>query len=122
MNNIIWEEVSMQIILHGGNARAAAYDAASFARKGDIAEAEKALLEAEKEIQEAHHIQTQAIQNCNVQQNISTPLIMVHAQDHLMTAMAEKNLIMELIHLYKKFYEQEEKLSRYFTAKTGDQT
>lgn len=120
--NIIWEEVSMQIILHGGNARAAAYNAVSLARKGDIQEAEKTLLEAEKEMKEAHHIHTQAIQNCNIQQNTSTPLIMVHAQDHLMTAMAEKNLIMELIHLYKKIYEQEKKISRYFDAKTGNQT
>lgn len=119
--NITWEEVSMQIILHGGNARASAYEAIAFARKGDVPLAEKTLQDAEKELQAAHLIQTKALQIWNAEENINIPLIMIHAQDHLMTAMAEKNLITELIYLYKKLYEQEEMVSKCCAGKEGTQ-
>lgn len=97
-----WEELAMQIILHGGNARALAYEALTLAKKEETELAEETLAKAETELQEAHQFQTQALQNGAIQLNANTPLILVHAQDHLMTAMAEKNLIAEMIEIYKK--------------------
>lgn len=102
----IWEELAMEIILHGGNARAKAYDALSSAKNGDFDTANQYLLEAEKELEEAHRFQTNALQDMKLELSGSTPLIMVHAQDHLMTAMAEKTLIGEMLYLYKVIKDQ----------------
>ncbi len=50
----------------------------------------KFLVEAEKELGNAHRIQTDIIQKEAAGEKIDISVLFVHAQDHLMTAMAEK--------------------------------
>lgn len=93
------EELTMQLILHGGNARGAAYEALDEAEEYNFDAAEKLLDEAHEEFVKAHKYQTQAVQNQN--EGISPDFFMIHAQDHVMTAQAEIQLIKRMINQLK---------------------
>ncbi|MBF2756447.1 MULTISPECIES: PTS lactose/cellobiose transporter subunit IIA [unclassified Staphylococcus] len=95
-----------EIIAHGGNAKSLAYEALNSATEGNFEEAEKFLDESEREMAEAHKTQTRLIQDEINGEKVDTSLLMIHAQDHLMTALSEKSLIEKMIELYKKLEEK----------------
>ncbi len=71
-------------------------------KAGDRAMAEEKLQEAARELTEAHHYQTELIQNEAGGEKTDMTLLMVHAQDHLMNAMTVKDLAAELVEIYEK--------------------
>lgn len=91
-----------EIISHGGGARSLSYEALTAAEEGDFKKAEEIMQKAEEEMLEAHHTQTRLIQDELNDKPVEKSLLMIHAQDHLMTAIAEKNLIERMITLYKR--------------------
>ena len=104
------EEIIFTIILHAGNARAEAYEALRAAQIGDFAGAEKHLRQAEEEVGQAHRVQTDIIQKEAQGEKAEITLLFVHAQDHLMTAMAEKSLIENMVTMYQTIQELTRKL------------
>ncbi|MCX7950400.1 MAG: PTS lactose/cellobiose transporter subunit IIA [Clostridiales bacterium] len=96
------ENEIFEIISHGGNARAYAFEAVKKAQEGNIKEAEELLKKAQEELDIAHNTQTKLIQAEINGENLQMNLLMVHAQDHLMTAISEKNLIEQIVNLCKK--------------------
>ncbi|SDJ08989.1 PTS lactose/cellobiose transporter subunit IIA [Natribacillus halophilus] len=89
-----------QLILHGGNARGAAYEALDAAEEEDFEGAEAKLEEAEQEFVAGHKYQTELISH---QDDEAIPsFFMIHAQDHLMTAQAELALIKRLINQHRE--------------------
>jgi len=94
------EETIFQIILHGGNGKSLAMESIQLAKKGDIQNARKKINEAEEAINQAHHIQTTLIQDEVSGQKNEVTLLMVHAQDHLMTAITIKDIANEMVELY----------------------
>ncbi len=104
------ENIIFEIILHAGNARAEAYDGLKAAGDGNYEKAALHLAQAEQEIGIAHKVQTDIIQQEAQGQKAAISLLAVHAQDHLMTAVAEKTLIENMIAMYKRIHELEEKL------------
>ncbi|TDT51876.1 PTS lactose/cellobiose transporter subunit IIA [Fonticella tunisiensis] len=100
------ENEIFEIISHGGNARAFAFDAIKAAQEGKIEEAEELLKQAQEELDIAHNTQTKLIQAEINGHNLQMNLLMVHAQDHLMTAISEKNLIEHIVGLYKVLHEK----------------
>lgn len=96
------EEIIFQIIIHAGNARAKAYEALKNAQEGKFDEAEKLLANSHEEIGLAHKIQTDIIQKEAGGEKVDITVLFVHAQDHLMTAISEKDLIENMIQLYKR--------------------
>ncbi len=50
---------------------------------------------------EAHLVQTQLIEADEGEGKTKMTLVMVHAQDHLMTSILAKELVTELIELYR---------------------
>ncbi|WP_125705214.1 PTS lactose/cellobiose transporter subunit IIA [Lacticaseibacillus daqingensis] len=94
-------EISMQIILHAGNARTHCTDAVQCAYQGDGAQADALLQEAKEEIVLAHNAQTSVIQQEAQGAKYDLPVLFIHAQDTLMTIMSELNMSRELIRLYK---------------------
>jgi len=91
------ETVIFEIILHAGNARAEAYEALAAAKAGDFAKAAEHLAKAEEETGIAHRAQADVIQREAAGEKQEISLLFVHAQDHLMTAIAEKSLISQMI-------------------------
>lgn len=96
------EMIAMQVIMAGGNARHEARQALKFAKEKRYAEAEECLVNAEKELSVAHKVQTEMIQQEAGGAAIPVKLLMVHAQDHYMSAMSELYLVRELVELYRK--------------------
>ncbi len=95
------EEQVMGIIVNAGQSRSLCYEALECAKLYKFDEADKKLTEAEGYAKQAHLIQTRLIEADEGEGKTPMTLIMVHAQDHIMTAMLAKEMITELIVLYK---------------------
>ena len=95
------ESIAMTLVGNAGEGRSLAFEALNEAKKGNFEKAEQLLKESQKRTLAAHEIQTQLI--CNEADGNKTEmnLLMVHAQDHLMTSMLARELITELIEIYK---------------------
>ncbi|MBP2645776.1 MAG: phosphotransferase system lactose/cellobiose-specific subunit [Firmicutes bacterium] len=95
------EQEVFEIIIHAGNAKAEAYEALKAAQSGEFIKAAEAFERAEKELNLAHRVQTETIQQEAAGVKSEVTLLMVHAQDHLMSAITEKNLIVGMVELHK---------------------
>ncbi|MEH6938104.1 PTS lactose/cellobiose transporter subunit IIA [Bacillus sp. JJ664] len=98
--------LSFQLILHSGNARSFAMEAIYDAKDLHFELAQEKLSEADREFSQAHHFQTQLIQAEAGGEDFDIPIILIHAQDHLMTAMTLKDLAREIVDLRKDMNSQ----------------
>ena len=57
---------------------------------------------ANEELLQAHHAQTKLLNEYANGVEIKIEIIMVHAQDHLMTSMTLREVALEMLELYKK--------------------
>lgn len=94
--------VIMGIITHSGDAKSHAMEAIKAAREGDFEKADDSIKQAERAFVEAHHSQTALLTKEAQGQKTEVSLLMVHAQDHLMTSMTFTDLAKEIIFLYQK--------------------
>ena len=94
--------VAFTIILHSGNARTNIHEAMALMRENAFKEAEIKLEQAEEQLVLAHQAQTELLQAFSRGTQIEIQIIMVHAQDHLMSTMTLKEIALELEHIYKK--------------------
>lgn len=96
------EMIAFNIILHSGNARATIHDAMKKgARANNFTLFDELIAEAENELHEAHNAQTELLQDFANGNKFTVDILMVHAQDHLMTTMTLKETALELCELYK---------------------
>nr|WP_205835853.1 PTS lactose/cellobiose transporter subunit IIA [Niallia circulans] len=91
------------MILHSGNARSFAMEAIQDAKKKDFHAAKKKITESDTELSEAHKIQTKLLHLEAGGDKFTIPVILIHAQDHLMTAITLKELALEIIELREEF-------------------
>ena len=71
-------------------------------REGHYNEAAEKLEVANADLLEAHHAQTNLLQEYASGTDIKIEIIMVHAQDHLMTTMTLREVALEMLNLYRK--------------------
>ena len=102
MNQEELQVAAFEIILHSGTARTEIHEAFADMLEGRFDEAEAKLDHSDEEILEAHHAQTKLLQDYASGVEIKIEIIMVHAQDHLMTALVVIDLVQEFVDLYKK--------------------
>lgn len=95
------ETIAMTLVGNAGEGRSLAFEALNEAKKGNFEKAEQLLKESQERTLAAHEIQTQLICNEANGNKTEMSLLMVHAQDHLMTSMLARELITELIEIYK---------------------
>ena len=95
------EMISFGIIAHAGDARSYAFGALEAAKAGNFEEAEALLKQSNDAAVEAHHMQTELLVNEANGTKTPVDVLLVHAQDHLMTSMLAVELIKELINIYK---------------------
>lgn len=98
--------VAFNIILHSGTARTNIHEAMELMRESKFEEADRKLEEANDELVLAHQAQTDLLQEFSRGTTIEIQIIMVHAQDHLMTTMTLQEVAKEMEYLYKKFEER----------------
>lgn len=97
--------VAFEIILYSGDARTMVHEGLDLMREGKFKEAEKKMEDANNELLEAHKSQTSLLQNYANGEEIVMEVIMVHAQDHLMTTMTLREMALEFIEMYRQFNE-----------------
>ncbi|MCI5871350.1 MULTISPECIES: PTS cellobiose transporter subunit IIA [unclassified Streptococcus] len=102
MNTEELQVVAFEIILSSGNARSLVHEAFGFMREGQYEEAKQKLEDANTELLAAHHAQTSLLQNYASGVEIKIEIIMVHAQDHLMTTMTLREVALEMLALHQK--------------------
>lgn len=96
------EEAVMEIIVNAGQSRSLCFEALQAARAGQFEQSRQHLKEADEFAKRAHHMQTKLIEQDAGEARQPMTLIMVHAQDHLMTSLLARELIEELIYLHEK--------------------
>ncbi|MRX71596.1 PTS cellobiose transporter subunit IIA [Bacillus lacus] len=108
MNKEDLYQLSFHLIAHSGNARSLAMEAIQNAKAGEFKSSEDKLIEADEEFAKAHKYQTELIHKEAGGADFHIPIILIHAQDHLMTAQAVKDLAKEIIELYSGSKKPEE--------------
>ena len=94
--------VAFQLIMNAGNSKSLSMMAMESAREFNFEEAEKYLKEAEVEMRSAHQSQIDLIQQEAQGNPVDVNIILVHAQDHIMTSMLARELIAELIEVQRQ--------------------
>lgn len=101
-NELDWEQTLFTVILHAGNARSFAKEAAELAAGGDFEEAEAKLAEANDEQVKAHEIEAKIIRLEAQGQQVPFSILLVHALDLLLLAWAEIDNTEQFIELYRR--------------------
>ncbi|HEI8402109.1 TPA: PTS N,N'-diacetylchitobiose transporter subunit IIA [Citrobacter freundii] len=96
------EEVVMGLIINSGQVRSLAYGALKMAKQGDFESAKAMMDQSRLALNEAHLVQTKLIEGDQGEGKMKVSLVLVHAQDHLMTSMLARELVTELIELHEK--------------------
>ncbi|MBO0568378.1 PTS lactose/cellobiose transporter subunit IIA [Clostridium botulinum] len=96
------EEMILNIITHSGEARTYAMEAIQYAKKSDLIKAKNTIEKSNEELGLAHSYQTNLIQEEAAGNKAEISLLLIHAQDHLMTTMTLKDLAIELVEVYMR--------------------
>ncbi len=94
-------ETAFNLILNAGNSKSKSMMAIEEAREFNFEEAETLIKEAREDLHAAHQTQTDLIQGEARGEKTELSLIMVHAQDHLTTAMMMVDQAEEFLNLYR---------------------
>ena len=97
------ELIAFQIISAVGTARSSYIEAIQAAKKRDFAGAEKLIKEGDEAFVEGHHAHAKLLQNEAEGKGSSINLLILHAEDQLMSAEAFKTIALEFIDVYKRF-------------------
>ena len=102
MNREEAQMVAFQLISYAGDAFSSFFKAVEKARNGEFDEADELIKKGESELTKAHNAQTELLAKEAQGKNIEYSIMLVHAQDHLMTTLLLKDIISTLIDVYKK--------------------
>lgn len=96
------QNVAFEIILHSGSSRTMIHEAFKMMRNNKFTNAADKLDEANEEVLLAHQTQTALLKQYSSGETVNMDIIMVHAQDHLMTTITLREVALEMLHLYEK--------------------
>lgn len=95
------ELIAFEIISNVGMAKSLAIEALRAVRTGNYAEGNEMLEEASKFLTEGHHAHTSLIQKEAAGEKTEFSLMLMHAEDQMMSAETIKTLVEEMIEMYK---------------------
>ncbi len=100
------EEIVMNLVVHGGEARSSAIEAVAAARTGDFAQADKLMSASSDALAAAHGYQSRQISaEMSLKGGRAVSLLMVHGQDYLMNAITTHDLAVQIIELCRQLSE-----------------
>lgn len=103
------ELVAFQIIASVGAARSSYIEAIQEAKAGNFAGAEELIAEGDKLFVEGHHAHAGLIQQEASNEQVDLKLILMHAEDQLMSAEGFKVIAQEFIDVHQKLVALESK-------------
>ncbi len=95
------ELLAFEIISKAGDARSKIFEALNALQDKDESTYANLLIEAEKLLTEAHKLQFNILSRSSGDDPLEMNYLLVHAQDHLMTAMAIKDITSKMIDIIK---------------------
>ncbi|HET6784806.1 MAG TPA: PTS lactose/cellobiose transporter subunit IIA [Erysipelotrichaceae bacterium] len=101
MNEYENAEIAMTLIAYSGEARTHAFQALKSAREKDFDQAKSLMKQAEQSSTKAHQAQTSLLVSEANGESVTLNVLLIHAQDHLMTSMLALELIQEMILLHE---------------------
>ncbi|AUM62438.1 PTS lactose/cellobiose transporter subunit IIA [Spiroplasma monobiae] len=101
MNEIKWDEISMEMISCIGTSKSNAILAIRAAKKNDFDKAKELILEAEIEMSKAHNLHFDIVSREASGEKLDLKLIFIHAEDQMLTTQAMMDLAKEMIEMYK---------------------
>lgn len=96
------EMAAMELVGNSGESRSLSFEALNFAKDGKLEEAREKIKEAKASMLKAHSMQTELICKEADGEDFKIGLLMIHAQDHLMTAILARELVEEIIFIHEK--------------------
>jgi PTS system cellobiose-specific IIA component len=96
------ELVSFQIIAAAGSARSSYVEALQAAKQGNFEEAEAMIKQGDADFVEAHHVHAELIQKFAGGEDPGANILLIHAEDQVMSAEVLKLMALEFIDLYKR--------------------
>ncbi|WP_338324929.1 PTS lactose/cellobiose transporter subunit IIA [Metabacillus mangrovi] len=97
------ELIPFQIISEVGAARSSFMEALMHGRKGEYAEAKEKVLEAQAYLSAGHKVHAGLVQKEAAGEEVKVTLLMVHAEDLMITTETMGEMVKEMIHMYKEF-------------------
>lgn len=110
---INWEQTLFNIILHAGNARCKAIEAAEQGEAGNFEGAESAMVEAEAEQGEAHKVHARVIQMEAGGEQVPFSVLLVHSMDLLLLAWAEIDHTRQMLSLFRRVSDLEAEVKKW---------
>ncbi|MEH2999974.1 PTS lactose/cellobiose transporter subunit IIA [Bacillus pumilus] len=98
--------VSMQMILHAGDARNEVMEALKCCEEESYDRAEELLEKANKDIVASHKLQTETVQKEAQGEEPIFSLLFAHAQDTLMTVKSEYEIAKRLVRVFRRLDEK----------------
>ncbi len=95
------EQISMEIIAGAGEGRSYAFEALQYAKENNFEKADELLKLADESIKKAHVAQTNLLVQEANSKKAEINVLLIHAQDHLMTAELAIELIKEMTDILK---------------------
>lgn len=93
------EQVAFMMILHSGNARSTIREAIEVYKEGTFEEFDQLLTSARSQLQEAHQVHFSQVQKEANGEQTTLSLLLLHAEDHLMSTQTMLDLTSGLIEL-----------------------
>ena len=95
------EQQAFSLIMHSGDGRSYAFEAIRAAKEKEFERAEELLKQSSREFEQAHQVQTELLTMESDGNAKIISLLLIHAQDHLMTGITVKQLAEEIIEIRK---------------------
>lgn len=95
-------ETAMGLITGAGDSQSYSMEAIMHAKEGDFKLAHECIQKAKEAMVSTHDVQTDLIRGEMTGKKSEVTLLMVHAQDHITTAMLLRSMAAEIVELYEK--------------------
>ena len=97
------ELLNFQIISNVGDAKSSLFEALKAAREERFEDAEKHVQDAEDSLGKAHEIHVELLQQETQGEPINVSLLLMHAEDQMMTTEMLRDITDEMILMHKKY-------------------
>jgi len=105
------ELVCFQLITAAGTARSCSIEAIREAKKGDFEKAEELMKEGKGQFLKAHDVHNKLLQQNTSEGNTNSLVLVMHAEDQLMSAEMFEILAKEFIYNYERMLKLEQKIN-----------
>lgn len=96
------ETIIFGMISHVGSARSSYLEDLRAARTGDFTEAESKIEEGNESLKTGHSVHHQLIQKEASGEKVEIQLLLVHAEDLLITTETLREVVIEFVNVYKR--------------------